>query len=475
MNKAYQYLLQAIVVLITLGWTTGCGLYKKYETPTNVPIVEEYARAIAHEPDTTLMGNLPWQEVFTDPLLQSYIDSALNNNADLQNAKLNVDIAQAYLQGAKLSYLPAVTLAPNGAGSVMSGTGAGMQWGGFLPLTVSWQADIFGQLTNAKRSAESAVVQSDAYRQAVQTQIIAAVASCYYTLVSLCNQLDILTGTAELWGQSVQMMKDMKEAGRFTEVAVVQSQATREGVLAAIPDLRLAIVQTQNTLSLLMNTHPHPWQVDRQSRLTMPANLADGVPYTFLAGRPDVRAAEQAFAQAYYATNIARANFYPQLNITATGGYGNLLGSSVVNPGKWLLNLAGSLTAPLFSRGQNTATLKAAELRQQQALNSFSYAILNASTEVSNSLENIAALQDKQSHTHAQEQHLARAVEYNNDLMHLANATYLEVISAQQALLQAQIALEEVKLNTHAAIINLYQQLGGGRGDNIHLDKSSQQ
>ena len=330
-------------------------------------------------------------------------------------------------------------------------------------FTVSWQADIFGQLTNNKRSAQAAVLQSDAYRQAVQSQIVSAVASTYYTLVSLKNQLRIYDETEKLWGESVQMMKDMKEAGRYTEVAVVQSQANFYSVKAAKPDIKLAIVQANNTMSLLLNQKPQEWAVNTSSELAVPSIVKDGVPMNFLAARPDVRASEQSFAQAYYATNIARANFYPKLTITGTGAYGTLMGSSVIDPAKWLLNLAGSLTAPLFSRGQNIASLKAAKLQQQQALNNFQYSILSASSEVANALANINSYQEKQVNVEQQEKNYEKAVEYNRDLMNLSNTTYLEVITAQQSLLQSQIQLESVKMNNNLGVITLYQVLGGGR------------
>lgn len=449
----------ALVAVATV--TSSCGLWKEYKTPTDVPVVSDYAQALQQPLDSTSLGNLSWREVFTDPLLQSYIDSALTNNKDLQNAKLNVDIAQARLQGAKLSYLPAVTFAPNGAGTKMGDMD--MKWGWQLPLTVSWQADIFGQLTNNKRSAQAAVLQSDAYRQAVQSQIVSAVASTYYTLVSLKNQLRIYDETEKLWGESVQMMKDMKEAGRYTEVAVVQSQANFYSVKAAKPDIKLAIVQANNTMSLLLNQKPQEWAVNTSSELAVPSIVKDGVPMNFLAARPDVRASEQSFAQTYYATNIARANFYPRLTITGTGAYGTLMGSSVIDPAKWLLNLAGSLTAPLFSRGQNIASLKAAKLQQQQALNNFQYSILSASSEVANALANINSYQEKQVNVEQQEKNYEKAVEYNRDLMNLSNTTYLEVITAQQSLLQSQIQLESVKMNNNLGVITLYQVLGGGR------------
>lgn len=441
---------------------TACGLYQKYETPTGEPIIKDYAEALQTPVDSTALGNLPWQQVFTDPLLQSYIQRALDSNKDLQNAKLNIDIARAQLQGAKLSFLPSVNFSPNFAGSKISGID-GMDWGWQLPVTVSWQVDIFGQLTNNKRSAESSVIQSEAYAQAVQSQIIAGVATTYYTLVSLRNQLNIYNENLRLWEQSVQMMRDMKIAGRYTEVAVVQAQANYHSVRAAIPDINRSITQAENTMSLLLGTEPRQWAVTLGGALSLPANLHDGVPMNYLAARPDVRAAEQDFAKAFYATNVARANFYPQLNITATGAYGTLVGGTVFDPAKWLLNLAGSLTAPIFNRGRNIATLKAAKATQQQALNNFSYSILDARAEVSDALAAISSYSSKLADVQAQRDCMALAVDYNRDLMNLANATYLEVITAQQQLLQAQIQLELVKMNINTSVINLYQALGGGR------------
>ena len=459
MNKIMVKNVVAAVLALVLA---GCGMYKKYETPVDVsPEITQYHEAMSASVDSSALGNLPWREVFTDPLLQGYIETALENNVDLQNAKLNVDIAQARLQGAKLSFLPSVTFAPNGAGTKLGNYD--MDWGWQLPLTVSWQVDIFGKLTNNKRSAESAVVQSDAYRQAVQSQIVAAVASTYYTLVSLHNQLEILNNTCELWQRSIKMMEDMKLAGRFTEVAVVQSKANYESVLASIPDVELGITQASNTMSLLLAQQPRRWQVNAGSVLDVPASIEAGVPMSYLAARPDVRASEQAFAQAYYATNMARANFYPQLTITGTGAYGTLLGSTIIDPAKWLLNLAGSLTAPIFARGQNIATLKAAKLQQQQALNTFQYSILNAATEVNNALADIRATREKMVHVDKQEKYLELAVEYNEDLMRLSTTTYLEVISAQQSLLQSRMQLENVKLDNNLGLITLYQVLGGAR------------
>lgn len=440
--------------------TSSCNVYKKYELPQD-GIVGEYAEAVAQQPDTAALGNLPWEEVFTDPILQDYIRKALDNNLDLQNAKLNVDIAHAQLLGAKLSYLPSLAFAPNGSGSSLGGSK--MSWGYQLPLSLSWEVDIFGRITNSKRKAKAQLLQSEAYSQAVRSQIIGGVANTYYALVALNNQLAIYKETAEAWKQSVQVMKDMKEAGRFTEVSVVQSTANYHSVLAAIPSIEMSIHELNNTMSLLLNTPRQSWEVNRESMISLPVSIQDGVPMSYLAQRPDVKAAEQAFAMAHYATNVARSNFYPSISLSATGGYGTLVGSTIIDPAKWLVNLAGQLTMPLFARGQNIANLKASKAQQQQSLNNFQNTLLSAGNEVSNALVTMNKTREAGVNIVLQKNNLEKAVEYNKDLLTLGTTTYLEVLTAQQQLLQSQIQVESNKLNINQAAINLYQALGGGR------------
>lgn len=440
--------------------TSGCGIYNKYSLPDE-GIVGEYNQAVDEEIDSTALGNLSWTEIFTDPKLQSLINQALENNVDLQNAKLNVDVAQAQLLGAKLNYLPSVTFSPNGVGSKVGSYA--MDWAYQFPLSVNWEIDIFGNITNSKRQAKANLLQSEAYEQAVHSQLICGVANTYYALVSLNKQLQLYRATAELWKQSVQVMKDMKVAGRYTEVAVVQSEANYFSILATIPTIELSIKDLNNTMSLLLNVTPQEWEVDTESMVTLPATISDGVPMSYLAVRPDVKAAEQTFASAFYATNKARSAFYPSLTISASGGYGTLIGSTIVDPAQWFLSLAGQLTAPLFSRGQNIATLKAAKAQQEQALNDFQYTLLSASADVSYALMATTKYAESIEQLELQVDRLDKAVEYNQDLMTLSTTTYLEVLTAQQSLLSSQISLISTELSSNQAAINLYQSLGGGR------------
>ena len=448
---------------LSLGAFSGCGIYSTYSPEkVNSAIVNEYAQALEQGTESEAFGNLDWHTVFTDPMLSDLIERALANNKDLRNAKLNVDIAHAQLKGARLSYLPSVALAPNANRSFMMSQWS--DWSYTLPLAVNWEVDIFGKLRNARRSAETAQQQAEAYEQAVRSQIIAGVAQCYYSIAALQSQLELSRETAVLWKQSVQTMRDLKEAGRLRENAVVQSEAQYYSIESSIADIEMNLHELNNTLSLLLNTMPQKWSIPSSANLTVPAITRTSVPMSELAARPDVRASEMALASAFYATNSARAAFYPSLAITANGGFTNLLGSIVRNPAEWFVQLGGSLTAPLFSRGQNIARLEAAKAQQKQALNNFEYAIMSAAADVSDALTTYEKCKEKQSWLALQVENMAKAVDITNELLIFdGSTTYLEVLTAQQNLLGAQTAQITTNLAASRALINLYQNLGGGR------------
>lgn len=440
---------------------SGCHIYKKYETPQSSALTRAYAEARQTPVDSAAFGNLRWEKVFTDPLLVDFINRALENNKDLNNARLNVEVAHAQMQGARLSYLPYVALAPNGAGA--SYAGSNINWTYQLPAQVSWEIDIFGKTLNRKRNAEAAFRMSKDYAQATRSQIISAVAYTYYAIAAVNSQLELSRTTAQSWGESVEVMKNLKLAGRVTEAAVVQSTAQYYSIQASITDLEVQLDQLNNTMSLLLNEIPQNWNITTTLDFERPEIVRTEIPMAELASRPDVAAAEESLAMAYYATNSARAAFYPGLSISANGGFTNLLGSFIKNPGDWFYQLAGSLTMPLFARGQNIAGLKAAKAQQKQALNNFEYALLNAASEVSDALTVYEKSAEKERLLVEQVKNLEKSVEYTNDLLQYSTGTYLEVLTAQQNLLGAQTAFISSRLSQARAFINLYQALGGGR------------
>ena len=455
----------SLVLAASLSVTalSGCGIYKKYDVKDiDSQLVKEYAEALQIQDDSTAFGNLSWRAVFTDPALVDLIQRALDNNKDLRNAKLNVDIAHAQLKGARLSYLPSLAFTPNGAGAKYADND--FSWTYQLPLAVNWEVDIFGKILNTKRGAEMAELQSRAYEQAVRSQIIAGVAQCYYSISALEAQLKLSRETSELWKESVNVMRNLKEAGRLREDAVVQSLAQYYSIEASITDIELSLHEANNTMSLLLNEMPRKWTVSPDASINVPVMNRTAIPMAELAVRPDVRASEMALASAYYSTASARAAFYPSINITANGGFTNLLGGFVKNPGDWFIQLAGSLTAPIFSRGQNIARLEAAKAQQQQALNNFEYTLMSAAADVSDAMTVYEKSVKKQQWLTLQVENLGKAVEITNELLLFdGSTTYLEVLTAQKNLLSAQTAQITTNLTAARSIINLYQNLGGGR------------
>ena len=462
MNKIIKLALPALAA-VAMTTLSSCHIYKKFETPTSTELTRADAEAKATPSDSTALGNLPWQQVFTDPVLQDLIGRALANNTNLRNAQLNIDAARAGLKGARLAYLPSIALAPNGAGA--SYAGSNISWTYTIPAQASWEIDIFGKLLNGKRSAQAQVYRSEAYAQAVRSQIIGGVATTYYAIAAVKEQLALSRSTAVLWKESVETMRNLKLAGRVTEAAVVQSAANYYNILATITDLEVSLDQLYNSMSLLLNTLPQEWAVAEGIELALPSAYEGGVAMQALSSRPDVRAAEQDLAVAYYATNQARAAFYPGLSISFNGGFTNLLGSMVKNPGDWFYQLAGSLVAPLFARGQNIANLEASKARQQQAMNTFEYTLMSAAAEVSDALTVYAKSIEKSEALRRQVENLEKSVEYTNDLLlySTGSTTYLEVLTAQQSLLGAQISQITTDLARAKAVISLYQSLGGGR------------
>lgn len=451
-----------MMVVLTVAFSS-CHIYQKYELPVEEsPFVEEFKKATELPVDSTSLEYLGWEKIFTDPLLQGYIRQALANNNDLDDARLNVEKANAALKGAKLSYFPSLALNPNG-GTASYG-GSHMNWSYTIPLAANWEIDAFGKILNRKRGAKVTVEQMQDYEQAVRSQIICGVANTYYALVLLKQQLALTERTAVIWKDQVESMKAMKEAAYVNEAAVVQSAANYWSIMASIPDIKYNITTTSNTLSVLLGTYPQEWEVTSDLNFALPVDVRNGIPMSYLAVRPDVRAAERGLAAAYYTTNSARAAFYPTLSISAQGGFTNLLGSLIKNPGEWFIQLAGQLAAPLFSRGQNIATLEAAKASQKQAMNAFETTVLNASADVSDALSQISNNELKKKSIEMQIDNLEKSVEYTQELLTLdQKTTYLEVLTARSSLLSAQLSGLACWHTQVAALISLYQAVGGGR------------
>ena len=439
---------------------SSCGIYNKYKPVSEVP-EGLYGSETVASADTANFGNLSWREVFTDSYLQNLIDSALVRNTDMQTAHLRVKEAEASLLTSKLSYLPSLFLAPEGAVSSFDRGKATQTYS--LPVTASWELDIFGKVTTAKRRAKAAYEQSKEYEQAVKTQLVSAVANTYYTLLMLDAQYEISVSTEAAWKESVRTARAMKKAGMMTEAGLAQTEATYYNICTAVLDLKEQINQVENSLVLLLADTPHTIQRGELENQQLPKHFSVGIPVYLLSNRPDVRAAEHALESAFYATNQARSAFYPSITLSGSAGWTNSAGAVITNPGKFLASAVGSLTQPLFARGQLLGQLKITKAQQEEARLSFEQALLNAGTEVNDALVQYHTARDKAVYFEKQIESLERAYKSTSLLMQHGTTTYLEVLTAQQGLLNAQLTQVANRFTEIQGVINLYQALGGGR------------
>ena len=419
-----------------------------------------YGPGVATE-DTVSIATLPWTELFTDSNLQSLIREGLENNTDLGIARLRVEEAEATLLSSRLAYLPALSLNPQGQISSYDGAKADKTYN--IAASASWEIDLFGRLTNAKRGARAALEGSHAYRQAVQTQLIATIANSYYNLLMLDCQLDISERTAESWAEVLRTYEAKWQVGEATEAAVAQARASKLSVEASVLTLQKQIRAQENSLSALLGSMPRRIGRSTLDAQRFPDTLTVGIPLQLLERRPDVRQAEQALAQAFYATHAARSAFYPGITLSGSAGWTNNNGAAIVNPGSWLLNALGSLTQPLFNRGRNIANLRIAKAQQEEALLSFRQSLLKAGGEVNDALMQWQTANDRLRIIGQQVASLQSAVDNTRKLMeYSSSSSYLEVLTARQNLLQAELTEANDRFDKIQGVINLYHALGGG-------------
>lgn len=450
-----------ILGLATLS-LTGCkslyGTYKRPEVKTDGlvrdPINDQTTLEGAND-----FGQLPWRDVFTDPNLQAIIEKTLTNNPDLLNAALNIDIAEQQLGAAKLAFLPSLALAPQGTithfGSHVEATKSYT-----LPIASSWEIDLFGNLRNAKKAAQMAMIQMQDYKVAVQTKLICNVANLYYTLLMLDRQKQIVTDMAALTKNTWDIMQLQMDYGRARSTSVQSAQSAYYGVQARATDIKKQTREVENSLSLLMGEPVHGIARGTLDNQKLPSNFSGGIGVEILSNRADVHANEMALAKCFYNVNQARARFYPSLSITASGGWSN--GNGMVNPAKLLFNAIGKLTQPIFMQGKLRAGLRVAEDQYKIAYNKWQNSVLTAGSEVSNALVAYNAAEEKDVLYTKQIEILKKNVEQTQMLYNQSSSSYLEVITAQQNLLNAEISQVQDQFSKLQAIVNLYYALGGG-------------
>lgn len=461
MKKTVIYMALASVLL------SGCkayhSLYDDYERPEvktdNVVRNPIDDNAYLSSADSTGFGNLPWRSVFTDANLQTIIERTLANNPDLLNAALNIDMAEAQLKAAKLAYLPSVAFAPQGS-ITHFGTHTKATQAYTLPIAANWNVDLFGNLRSQKKAAQVALLQTKDYELAVKTGLICNAANLYYTLLMLDKQMEIVADMQKLTKDTWDMMKLQMELGRTRSTSVQSAEAAYYSVLTQSASLKGQIREVENSLSLLMGEPAHAITRSTLASQSLPESYAKGVGINMLANRPDVHANEMALAQCFYGVETARSRFYPSITISPTGAFTN--NNGLVNPGKILLSLVGQLTQPIFANGQLKAGLRVAEAQYKQAYNTWQNSILSAGSEVSNALVQYNSADEKSKLEEKQIEVLKKNVEHTQLLFRQSSSTYLEVISAQQNLLNAEISKVQDDFSKMQAVVNLYYALGGG-------------
>ena len=455
------------IIIIGLAALTlsGCkSLYGNYERPEvkTDGLVRDTASVTAKlaMTDTASFGNLPWRSVFTDPQLQALIEKGLANNPDLLNAALNIDMAEAQLKAAKLAFLPSFSFTPQGTISSWDGNKATKVYS--MPVNASWNVDLFGTLRSQKRAAQVALLQSKDYQLSVKTSLISNIANCYYTLLMMDKQVEILDGMIDLTKQTWDIMKTQKELGNVRSTGVQSAENNYYSTLTQKTELLRQIRDTENTLSLLLGEPGGNIPRGKLDDQSLPSNFSTGVPLQLLSNRPDVHAYEMQLAQCFYNVQTARSRFYPSITISGSGAFTNSGGMGITNPGKWLLSAVGSLVQPIFLNGQLVAGLRVAKDQYQQAYNTWQNSVFKAGNEVSNALALYNASEQKSKLEAHQIEVLKQNVEDTRALMGSSTSTYLEVITAQSSLLNVQLSKVQDDFSKMQAVVDLYYALGGG-------------
>lgn len=441
------------MILSLLLLLTGCGLYSKYEPQ---PLEFELSEISNGDSVTSPLAYMSWRELFTDSYLQSWIEAGLESNSDLRIAKLSVEQAEAVLTASRLAFLPSVSVDVDGNVSHKSTNRI------TIGPSASWEVDIFGKLRNLKLSAQASFYANESTQQAIQTSLISVIANSYYTLLMLDEQLSISERTLTTWDENIRALQALKRAGRTNEAAVLQARANRMQVENSTITLRNQITIQENAVkSLLMNPAADLSRGTLKEQ-SFPDTVASGLSLTLLSNRPDVRAAEYELQSAFYDINVARAAFYPSLILSGNLGWSASSGSGISNPASFIANAIGSLVAPLFNRGQNKANLKIAKSEYEILSLTFQQTLLDAGIEVNNALSSWQTAKDRLILDKKQIVALQGAVHNTRLLMRNSNTNYLEVLTAQQRLLEAELTEVNDTFDEIQSIINLYHALGGG-------------
>lgn len=456
MKKSYNIIILCIAALSLAGCDTLKSLHSEYKSQATVP-ADVFGENVTLTGDSTSIAELSWREFFTDPLLQRLIDTALTRNTDINSARIAIQQSEASLASAKQGFFPSVVFSPSGS---ISSFGSETAKTYNVPLQVNWDIDAFGSIKSNKRKSEALLMQAKTAEQAVKASIISAVAQQYCTLLLLDQQQEILMATDSLWKISLDTQKTLWENGKSYSTAVNQMESSYLNVKTSIVDNRRNIREVENAICSLLAITPRHIERSHLGSYSLPKALETGVPAMLLQYRPDVKMADYAMAEAFYNTQAARAAFYPSISLQGIAGWTNNAGA-IVNPGKILLNAVASLTQPIYAQGKLKANLKINQLEQEKMMNQYVQTVIDAGNEVNEALADYQAAVEKHDYYQRQVEVLKDAYRGTHELMDNGKAIYLEVLTAQETLLNAQLNQAVNMYNGAMGVIALYIALGG--------------
>lgn len=460
-NSIYKILILASLPFLLVS----CFAAKDYERPQ---VVNEANYRTENLPQDTLsIATLSWKELFTDPLLQGYIEEGLKNNMDIRVALQQIRIAEAYVKQGKAGYFPSLN---GNARYTHQEFSAGGQFGSQfssldqyeLSANLSWEADIWGKIRSNERAFQASYLQSVAAHQAVKSRLIANIASVYYQLLALDEQIRVTEETIETRSKGLETTQALKEAGNVTEVGVKQTEAQLYAAKGILIDLKNQARLLENTMSILLGSAPHEITRGSLENQDIEIPLKTGIPAQLLRNRPDVMAAEYSLMNAFELTNAARASFYPSLTLSATGGFQNIEIDKLFNANSLFATIIGGLTQPIFNKRQIRTQYEVSQAQQEQAYLDFRLTIITASKEVSDALYNYEAATEKIEVNQKEFEAYNLATNYSEELLDNGFANYLEVLNAQENALNSSLNLINTKNNQLQAIVDLYEALGGG-------------
>jgi NodT family efflux transporter outer membrane factor (OMF) lipoprotein len=454
-----RYKIPAIVSIVVLF--ASCKVTQPYKPQTVAADIHLYRDGLTT--DTTTIANMSWKHLFSDTLLQALIQEGIDNNLDLKVAVARIKAAAANFRQSKQALLPTLDANPTAEAQRVASTQFGFPYTYTLALNAGWEADIWGQLSSAKRATLAALLKSEAYKRTVQTQLVANIASAYYLLLSYDAQLQVTQQTLALRKEEVETMKVLKESDVVTGAAVVQSAANRYSVEVTIPDLKRSIRETENSISLLLGRAPDSIARTSLNNQIITTGLKTGVPAQLLANRPDVQQAEYQVRNSFELVNVAKTSFYPALTITASGGWSSSSLGQIFNAASIFANITGGLLQPILNQGLNRQRLAVAKATLEEDLATFKKTVLTAGQEVSDALYSYTSAVEKEGLRSEQINYLQKSVDYTKELLKFSSATnYTDVLTSEQSLLAAQLSGISDKLQQLTAMVTLYSSLGGG-------------